>query len=104
NCHEWRGGQLPNLDEVIRSADVRRRYRRRITVVFDGAEAVSARELVHMYGVTVNWKAVERVIVTSRHEFELRGEQLIVPRMAELDVEMLLWHKLSMANIDENFA
>jgi HJR/Mrr/RecB family endonuclease len=103
NCYEWPRG-IPNIDQVIRSTDVRSRYRRRMTVIFDGADAISERRLVDMYGSTVNWKAVERVIITSRKEVELRGEQVIVPRMPEVDVEALLRQKLALSNIDENAA
>lgn len=104
NCYEWSHG-IPNIAQVIRSTNVRsKRYRRRIIVIFDGADAISERQLLDIYGSTVNWKAVESVIITSRKEVKLRGEQLIVPRMPELDVEELLRKKLALSNIDENAA
>jgi hypothetical protein len=104
NCSEWTR-ERPNFREIFDGRDDERRYRRDVTVIFDGADAVSERMLFEMYSAAVNWKMVERVVVTSRHEVELRGnEQLVVERMPELDVEALLREKLSLSDIDENSA
>lgn len=104
NCSEWTR-ERPNFREIFDRRDDERRYRRDVTVIFDGADAVSERMLFEMYSAAVNWKMVERVVVTSRHEVELRGnEQLVVERMPELDVEALFREKLSLSDIDENSA
>lgn len=104
NCAEWTQ-ERPNFREIFGSRDIERSYRRGVTVVFDGADAIPQRLLVEFYSAAVNWKLVERVVVTSRNEVELRGiEQLVLPRLPEIDAEALLRETLSLSNIDENSA
>jgi restriction system protein len=104
NCGDWQRAR-PNFSEIFDSSAIRRRYRRRVTVVLDGADVLNQRRLVDLVYHAYNWKLVERVVVTSRREVEVRGnDQLVVARMSELDVEALLRKTMSMSNISETDA
>jgi len=102
NCVEWTQDR-PNFREILDTREIERSYRRGVTVVFDGADAIPQRTLLDLYSAAVNRKAVERVVITSRNEVELRRvEQLLLPRLPEIDMEALLREKLSFSNVDEN--
>lgn len=101
SCAEW-ATERPNYRQIF---DEKRLHRRGAIVVFDGADALPQRTLLELYRGAVNWKIIEHVVITSRNEVELRGdESLNVSRMAELDVEALLKRKLSMSDLDETAA
>ncbi|QHN03423.1 AAA family ATPase [Granulicella sp. WH15] len=103
-CREWTRDR-PNFLEIFDGRSVEWRYRRGVTVIFDGAEEVPQRRFMELYRDAVNWKIVERVVVTSRKEVELRGvEQLVLTRLPEIDAEALLRAKLSLSSIDEKSA
>jgi hypothetical protein len=71
-------------------------------VIFDGADALSDDVVLRMHASASNLKLVERVVVTSRREPEIRTRvQLFVRRMPEVDSEALLRQKMLMADISE---
>ncbi len=104
NCNEWTE-KRPDFGDIFDNRSFVRRYRRGVTVVLDGADTVAERRLSDLYAGAVNWKLVERVVVTSRNEVRLRGkEQLVVTRMPELDVEKLLRERISLSDLDDDAA
>ena len=97
-CKDWRVS-VPPFGRLLRDRFIEAWE---ALVVLDGADELPNEEFFELFHTVTNFKFVRTLLVTSRKDLGVRGQQeIFLERLSDTDTESLLRQRLALGDLDE---
>ena len=90
NCPDWKD-ENPDYDYAIQTRDIAGRERRGVSLVLDGADALTDERIVELYHRAQNFKLIRAIVITSRRNLALFPGQRILSLKGLLQSDAQRW-------------